>query len=159
VVLIAFCAFVLAAPSWSGQTAFVYVAVTSVATIGLYVAYILPVYLRFRAGDKFETGPWTLGRWYKPINIIAMIWVLFICVLFIMPTTDTAIPWKSGFDYKTMNYAPIVFLVVIALVSIWWITSARHWFKGPIRNIDEELAGPMSPEAPAGPPAPAPGTA
>jgi amino acid transporter len=159
IVLIAFLAFLLAVPAWSGQTAFAYVAVTSVATIGLYVAYIIPVYLRFRAGDSFETGPWNLGRWSKPINIVAMLWVLFICILFILPTTDTAIPWKNGFDYKTANYAPLVFLVVIALVTIWWLTSARKWFKGPIRNIDEELADPMRPDAPAGPPATAPGTA
>jgi amino acid transporter len=46
VLLIAFLAFLLALPAWSSQTAFVYVAITSVATIGLYLAYVLPIYLR-----------------------------------------------------------------------------------------------------------------
>jgi len=85
VILIAVLAFILAIPAWSGETLFVYAAITSVATIGLYVAYIIPVYLRFRAGDSFETGPWNLGRKYKVINILAMLWVAFICVLFILP--------------------------------------------------------------------------
>jgi amino acid transporter len=137
VVLIAVLAFLLAAPAWSGQTAFVYAAVTSIATIGLYVAYILPVYLRFRQGDDFDAGPWNLGRWYRPLNIIAMIWVGFICILFLLPVTDTAVPWNSNFDYKTANYAPLAVGVVIVAVSIWWAVSAKHWFKGPIRNIDE----------------------
>jgi amino acid transporter len=142
VILIAVLAFILALPAWSGDTAFVYAAVTSIATIGLYVAYILPIYLRFRQGDQFETGPWNLGRWYKVLNVIAMIWVAFICILFILPVTDSAVPWNDGFDYKTVNYAPIVFLVVLAGVSIWWHTSAKKWFKGPIRNIDDEIADP-----------------
>jgi amino acid transporter len=137
VVLIAVLAFLLAAPAWSGQTAFVYAAVTSIATIGLYVAYILPVYLRFRQGDDFDAGPWNLGKWYRPLNIIAMIWVGFICILFLLPVTDTAVPWNSNFDYKTANYAPLAVGVVIVAVSIWWAVSAKHWFKGPIRNIDE----------------------
>src|SRR3954469_12220887 len=110
VILICVLAFLLAAPAWSGDAFFVYAAVTSIATIGLYVAYIIPIYLRFRQGDAFETGPWNLGRRYKFLNIVAMIWVAFICILFILPTTDAAVPWNSDFDYKSMNYAPIVFL-------------------------------------------------
>ncbi|HEY1594300.1 MAG TPA: amino acid permease [Thermoleophilaceae bacterium] len=141
VMLIVFLAFLLAAPAWSGNTLFVYAAVTSVATIGLYVAYILPVILRFRAGDSFESGPWSLGRWYKPLNIIAMIWVLFISILFIMPVTDTAVPWNSNFDYKTANYTPLVFLIVMGAVGIWWLVSARHWFKGPIHTIEMDELG------------------
>ncbi len=152
VVLIAFLAFCLAAPAWSGNTFFVYAAVTSVATIGLYIAYILPVILRLRAGDKFEPGPWSLGRWYKPLNVIAILWVIFISVLFIMPTTDTAVWWNSDFDYKTANYAPIAIGVVIIAVGIWWLVSARHWFKGPIRTIDEEFEAAEAGEPPVQPP-------
>jgi amino acid transporter len=155
VVLIAALAFLLALPAYSGNAFFVYAAVTSVATIGLYVAYIIPVYLRFRAGNSFETGPWNLGRWYKVINVIAMLWVLFICILFILPVTDTAVWWNGNFDYKTANYAPIVFLVVIVGVAIWWMLSARKWFKGPIRNVDEEIADPMDPDKPLTAPGPA----
>jgi amino acid transporter len=139
VVLICVLALILALPAWSGDAFFVYAAVTSVAVIGLYVAYILPVYLRLRAGDSFDPGPWSLGRWHKPLNVIAILWVGFVCILFIMPTTDAAVPWSDSFDYKSMNYAPIVFLLVLTGVTIWWLTSARNWFKGPRRPIDEEI--------------------
>src|SRR5579885_3283376 len=62
-----------------------YAAVTSIATIGLYIAYALPIYLRLRAGDAWVPGEWNLGRWYKPIGWIAVVWVAFISVLFILP--------------------------------------------------------------------------
>jgi amino acid transporter len=136
VLLIAFLAFLLALPAWSSQTAFVYVAITSIATIGLYIAYILPVFLRLRAGDSFTPGPWTLGRWYKVVDVIAILWVIFICILFILPTTEAAAPWSSQFSLKSFNYAPAAVGIVIVLVGAWWLLSARHWFKGPIRTVD-----------------------
>ena len=34
-------------------------AVVSIAVIGLYIAYVIPIYLRWRQGDEFEAGPWT----------------------------------------------------------------------------------------------------
>ena len=38
-----------------------FLAVTSISVIGLYIAYTIPVFLRWRMGDEFEAGPWTLG--------------------------------------------------------------------------------------------------
>ena len=40
-----------------------YAAVTSIAIIGLYIAYVTPTFLRLRQGDSFKRGPWHLGRW------------------------------------------------------------------------------------------------
>ena len=37
-------------------------AVTSVAVIGLYLAFAIPIYLRWRHGDKFEAGSGTTAR-------------------------------------------------------------------------------------------------
>ena len=50
-------------------------AVVSIAVIGLYIAYVTPVYLRLRAGDNFKPGSWTLGAKYRWINTIAVVWV------------------------------------------------------------------------------------
>src|SRR6202453_2733000 len=63
-----------------------YAAVTSIATIGLYIAYVLPTLLRLLRGADFVPGPWHLGRWSRPIGIIAVIWVAFISILFMLPT-------------------------------------------------------------------------
>src|SRR5438094_398434 len=77
-------AFVLAVPCLWSVTA--YLAVTSIAVIGLYIAYALPIYLRLRSKD-FHPGPWHLGTWSKPIGWIAVIWVVLISVLFMLPTS------------------------------------------------------------------------
>ena len=47
---------------------YAFYAVVSIAVIGLYIAYVIPTYLRWRKGDIFQTGPWTLGRHYKWVN-------------------------------------------------------------------------------------------
>jgi amino acid transporter len=116
------CAFILAVPTVVDFVA--YVAVTSIATIGLYIAYALPIFLRQFAPD-FKTGPWRLGAWSRPIGWIAVIWVVFISVLFMLPTA-------TPITLTNFNYAPVAVLGVIVIVTIWWLVSARHWFKGPI---------------------------
>jgi amino acid transporter len=125
-------AFVLALPYLFSPVA--YAAVTSIAVVGLYVAYIAPVYLRLRAGSRFVDGPWTLGRWSRPIGIAATIWVVFIAILFMLPQAQPI-------NINTFNYTPVVFLVVLGGAAIWYAVSARHWFKGPkVQGSAEELA-------------------
>jgi amino acid transporter len=115
--------------------------VTSIATIGLYIAYAIPIFLRLRAGDSWEPGEWNLGRWYKPIGWIAVVWVAFISVLFILPTNPAGIPFKDNFTWVSLNYAPIALGGTLLLVGGWWIVSAHKWFKGPVvQGSDEELA-------------------
>jgi hypothetical protein len=107
--------------------------VTSIATIGLYIAYALPILLRLRATD-FRPGPWRLGAWSRPVGIIAVIWVAFISVLFMLPTAN---PITAA----TFNYTPVVVLGTILIVTVWWLVSARYWFKGPIiQGSETELA-------------------
>jgi amino acid permease (GABA permease) len=125
-------AFILALPALWNTTA--YVAVTSIAAVGLYVAYVIPVFLRVLKGDRFERGPWHLGRWSRPIGIVATAWVVFIFVLFMLPTS-------SPVSVKTFNYTPIAFLVVLGGAAVWWLVSARKWFTGPkVQGTPEELA-------------------
>jgi amino acid transporter len=114
-----------------------YLVGTSVAVIGLYIAYGIPIFLRWRAGSAFEPGAWTLGKHYKWINPIAFCWIIFIAILFILPTTPTAIPWHSGFNWDVVNYAPITVGAVLLIVGTWWLVSAKKWFKGPIVQGNE----------------------
>jgi amino acid transporter len=125
-------AFVLGLPYLWNATA--YAAVTSIAVIGLYVAYVLPTFLRLRQGDSFQRGPWHLGRWSRPIGIIAVVWVVFITVLFMLPTTN---PITAA----NFNYTVIAVLVVLGFAGIWWMVSAKNWFTGPkVQGTAEELA-------------------
>src|SRR3954465_1077423 len=125
-------AFVLGLPYLFNATA--YAAVTSIAVIGLYIAYVIPTFLRLRAGDRFQRGPWHLGRWSRPIGVIAVVWVVFITILFMLPTV-------SPIDASNFNYTPIAVLVVLGFAGIWWLVSAKNWFTGPrVQGTAEELA-------------------
>ena len=111
-----------------------YAAVTSIATIGLYIAYVSPTYLRLRQGASFQRGPWHLGSWSYPIGIIACIWVVFITILFMLPTA-------SPIHWSNFNYTIVAVLVVIGFAGIYWLVSARKWFTGPrVQGSAEELA-------------------
>ena len=125
-------AFVLGLPYLWNNTA--YTAVTSIAVIGLYIAYVLPTFLRLRQGDSFQRGPWHLGRWSRPIGTVAVIWVCFITILFMLPQV-------SPVTVQTFNYTPVAVLVVLGFAGLWWLASARRWFNGPkVQGTPEELA-------------------
>jgi amino acid transporter len=140
VIAIAFLSWALMLPTLANG-AIGYLVGTSIAVIGLYIAYAVPVYLRWRAGDSFVPGAWSLGKHYKWINPIAVGWVILIVILFLMPSVPQGIPWHSDFNWNLVNYAPITVGGVLLLVGAWWIVSARKWFKGPvIEGTEEELA-------------------
>ncbi len=125
-------AFILGLPYlWSPVA---YAAVTSIAVVGLYVAYVAPVTLRLLAGKRFQPGPFQLGAWSRPVGIIATLWVIFIFVLFMLPQ---ALPITTS----TFNYTPLVFIVVLGGAGVWYAVSAKNWFKGPkVQGTPEELA-------------------
>jgi amino acid permease (GABA permease) len=125
-------AFVLALPVLWNSAA--YGAVTSIATIGLYIAYVIPTFLRLRQGENFQRGPWHLGRWSYVVGWISVVWVIFIAILFMLPVA-------SPITRTTFNYTPVAVLVVIGFAGIYWLVSARKWFTGPrVQGSPEELA-------------------
>ena len=101
-----------------------YAAVTSISTITLYLAYVIPIYLnwrnrRRRRGEYTEpaNAPWSLGRWSAALNVVAILWVAFIAVVFALPPNELVLWTMLGF--------------AIGLAAYWRL-SARHRFVGPL---------------------------
>jgi amino acid transporter len=139
VVAIGVLSFALMIPTyWNAYTG--YLVGTSIAVIGLYIAFILPVILRYRKGSDWEPGAWSLGNHYKWIDPIAIVWVGFISVLFLLPFSPAGVPFKSnpGWDWNLVNYAPATVGGAIVLFGGWYVLSAKKWFKGPVRQGTEE---------------------
>jgi peptidoglycan/LPS O-acetylase OafA/YrhL len=105
--------------------------------IGLYLSFAIPIFLRWRHGDRFETGGWTNGAKYRWMNPIAVIEIVVVSVILMLPTVPAGAPWKKEFDWASVNYAPIMVLGVLLLLTLWWFLSARTWFTGPVRTVDE----------------------
>ena len=142
-------------PALKGDEAgfpFAFFAVVSIAVIGLYIAYAIPIYLRWRMGTAFEQSPaWNLGNKWRWMNPFAFIWVGIITVIFSLPFSPLAVPWDDAFDARYVNYAPITVGLTLLIVGVWWKVNAHKYFTGQTRNIDIDEA--LSPDLSSDPPA------
>jgi amino acid transporter len=125
-------------------------AVTSITVIGLYLAFMIPIWLRFKHGDRFPTGPWSLGRHYRWMCPVAVAEIIIISIYFILPTVPSGVPFNDDFEWGSVQYAPIAVVVVVGGAMLWWALSAKRWFTGPVRTIEGEdpLAIPVTSPAP-----------
>ncbi|KAF3774900.1 hypothetical protein EJ110_NYTH51963 [Nymphaea thermarum] len=115
---------------WSLGSLVAFQAMVSIATIGLYIAYALPIFFRVTlARRSFVPGPFNLGKYSIFVGWVAVLWVATIAVLFSLPV---AYPITKD----TLNYTPVAVGGVVFVTVSSWILSARHWFKGPITNIN-----------------------
>jgi amino acid transporter len=114
-------------------------AVTSIAVIGLYVSFAIPIFLRWRHGENFEVGSWNNGAKYKWMNPVAVAEIVIVSLYLMLPTTPLANPFYDEFDLKYLNYTPVVTLGAIIILAIWWNVSAKNWFTGPKHTIDEAV--------------------
>ena len=140
VVAVSFFSLLITIPAlWSNAAGFpfAFFALTGICTVGLYLAYTIPVYLRWRAGERFQPGPWTLGGKYKWVNLGALFFTLVAVIALDLPFTNAAVPWNDNFDATALNYTPGVLLVGL-LVAIWWAASARNKYQGPVRTLEED---------------------
>lgn len=103
-----------------------YFVITSISTITLYLAYIIPVYLNWRnrrrnSGEFVtkESAPWNLGKWAPLINGIAIIYTAFIVVVFSIPPNELV--------FWTM-------LLVAGGLALYWKLHARRHFEGPAKG-------------------------
>ncbi|XP_024463348.2 amino-acid permease BAT1 homolog isoform X1 [Populus trichocarpa] len=105
-------------------------AMVSIATIGLYIAYALPIFFRVTLARKsFIPGPFNLGRYGVLVGWIAVLWVATISILFSLPVT-------YPITNETLNYTPVAVGGLLILTISSWILSARHWFRGPVTNVE-----------------------
>src|SRR5262245_35631141 len=103
-----------------------YSVVTSISTITLYLAYVIPVWLNWRNRRRRHgeyttrlTAPWSLGRFGPVINATAIVWVAIISVVFALPPNELVL-WTM--------------LLLGALIALYWALSARRRFVGPART-------------------------
>ncbi len=102
------------------------VIVTAISTIFLYAAYGITIYLGLSTKEWISHRVWSLGRWSRPIAMIAVGWVLVLMILFSFPT--------SG------NISISFMLIVVVLLVIYYYGWAKNKFQGPrIMGADEAL--------------------
>ena len=139
VIAVSFFSAVIAIPALFGENdyPFAFFALTGICTVGLYIAYIIPVYLRLRKGDEFQTGPWNLGARYRVVNILAIIFVIAVVYALNLPYTPTGLPWNDGFEWSVVNYTPLAIALPL-IFGVWYLVSAKDRYQGPVRTLEED---------------------
>lgn len=106
----------LVAMLWTGAVPII----TSLSTVALYVAYIVPVMLALRArwlgSDWPKAALWTLGRHGAWVNLVATIYTLGISLILMLPPNQLA--------GKT-------FLGLVAAMILVYFLVVRRRFSGP----------------------------
>jgi amino acid transporter len=103
----------LAAMLWTGAIP----VVTSLSTVSLYVAYIVPVVLGLRARAAWSReAVWSLGRYGRAVNMVAIVYTGVICVILVMPPNALAGQTFAG---------------LCTALTLLYILRARHSYKGP----------------------------
>ena len=126
-------------------------AMTGMCVVGLYIAYVIPIFLRLRNPD-FVQGDWNLGKWSGLVGWTAVAWVAFITILFFAPPFWPF--WPPGgsttfgegaeaftvFHLSNFNFTGPIIVSLFLIVAIWWAVSAKNWFLGPqVQGTPEEL--------------------
>jgi amino acid transporter len=116
-----------------------YFVVTSISTITLYIAYNIPVFLNVRnklmkkgTFTTKENAPWNLKSWGPLLNVIAVVYTIFICIVLLLPPNELVLWSMVGFA---------------VILVVYWFVWARKNFTGPkaaaeadLRRIEAEFA-------------------
>lgn len=112
-------------------------AIFSIGACASFVAFTTPIFIRvFFVGHRFRPGPWNLGRLSIPIGTIACAFVALMVPILCLPA-DTG----ANLTVQSMNWTCVVYGGPMTLILIWWVVSARKWFKGPKVNLDHLMHG------------------
>jgi hypothetical protein len=134
-------AFILTLPALTGNAAGVpvaFFAVVSIGVISLYLAYVTPVYLRWRRGDAFQQAEgWNLGNKWRWLNPIAVAWVIITSIYFCLPFYGpAAVWWDDQFDWNAANFTPLVLGGLAIAIALAWVLGMKNKYTGPIRTIE-----------------------
>eukprot|EP00271_Cylindrocystis_brebissonii_P011515 TRINITY_DN29357_c0_g1_i1.p1 TRINITY_DN29357_c0_g1~~TRINITY_DN29357_c0_g1_i1.p1 ORF type:complete len:549 (-),score=86.21 TRINITY_DN29357_c0_g1_i1:1360-3006(-) len=110
----------------------VFNAVVSITVVAWVGTYGVPIFFRlFTREEDFPHGPFYLGRWSKPIGFLALMYIIYTCIFFM-------VPFLYPITLDNFNYAPIATGLFSSIAFIWWLIDARRWFKGPVRTSPME---------------------
>jgi amino acid transporter len=117
-------------------------AVVSIGVVGLYVAFAIPIFLRWKAGSNFTPGGWSLGNKYRWMSLVAVAEIVVTSIIALLPTSTGGMPFHTGFAWKYVNYTPIVVLGALIILFIAWHVSVKHWFTGPKTTVEKPSTTP-----------------
>ena len=105
-------------------------AVLSMAILGIYASYVLPIAYMLLYGRKPSShrvvrfGPFSLGRWGPAVNIIALLWGTLAMLFSMFPSYQPVTP-------ANMNYSSVVMGGWVVLGAVYYVVFQRKSYEGP----------------------------
>jgi amino acid transporter len=99
-----------------------YATIAASAAVLLYISYVLPTAIGAVAYGRWwtEMGPWTLGRWFRPLAAVSVVGCAALVVIGMQPNDKVAY---------------VVGGMIVALLVMWFAV-ARKTFPGPPHGIE-----------------------
>ncbi|TQB69109.1 hypothetical protein MPDQ_002327 [Monascus purpureus] len=108
-------------------------ALLSLSSLTFYISYLIPlvclVWQRMRV--PIEWGPWSLGKWGLPLNLISIAFIIYISIFLPFPA-------QMPVTAANMNYASLVFGAVVIFSVVDWSLRGRKKWSGPSLEMDAE---------------------
>ena len=98
--------------------------VFNITAIALDWSYCIPIICKMVFG-QFEPGPWNMGKASIFVNAWAVLWTLFVSIIFILPTVRPVAA-------LTMNYAIAFLGLIVFFAIIYWYIRGRKFYTGPL---------------------------
>lgn len=96
----------------------VYATLTAACTIFLYISYVLPTVFGLFAHGRTWTamGPFDLGRWYRPLAVLSVLFCGLLIAIGMAPPNDRNVAVTGG---------------TLVVLAIAWFARERRRFRGP----------------------------
>jgi len=108
-------------------------AILSSAAISVMLSYLQPILVRvFWPSSLTERGPFHLGSFSWITNLASLLFGVFVCILFVLPT---ARPTTS----INMNYSIVAVGALLVIVAVAWLAWGHRQFRGPVQTVENEL--------------------
>ncbi|KAK5119439.1 hypothetical protein LTR85_007539 [Meristemomyces frigidus] len=103
-------------------------AITSLQILSLMFTYLVTlgcIIWRRLFGAPLAPGPWSLGRAGLPINIVAVLYCIYLVIF---------LPWPQDVPVtaQSFNWASVMFVGIMLLSALYYVAWARKVYKGPV---------------------------
>jgi choline transport protein len=90
---------------------------------------ILLLLIKRIRGEQVPYGPWRLGRWGLPLNLVAVVYSLFTMVWMFFPAFIPVTP-------ANMNWTVVVFFGSVLISIVCWFVYGNRSYHGPVQEVD-----------------------
>ncbi|KAK4556672.1 hypothetical protein LTR86_006243 [Recurvomyces mirabilis] len=106
--------------------------ICNVALIVTYIVAIATLFAKRLRGEKLPVSRFNLGRAGIFVNAGALCWLLVLATFLFFPS----VPNPTA---QSMNWACLMFGVMVIFAFVWYVVRGRHEYDGPVEYIRKDI--------------------